>query len=123
MKLSKIENTTLREKVYTILREKIMLAEITPGERLTLRGIASQLDVSLIPVREALFRLESEKAIEIISNKHIQVKELSRTEIEEIYKIRIALESMAVERACDHSTPSALSTAKKKVLPEFEYLY
>jgi DNA-binding GntR family transcriptional regulator len=115
MKLSKIENITLRERVYEILREKIITAEIRPGEKLTLRGIACQLGVSLIPVREALFRLESEKAVEIVSNKHIQVKKLSRSEIEEIYRIRIALESMAVERACDHVSPSGLSTIKEKL--------
>jgi DNA-binding GntR family transcriptional regulator len=115
MKLPKVENATLRERVYTILKEKIMTAEIKPGENLTLRSIASQLGVSLIPVREALFQLKSEKAVEIISNKHIHVKALSRAEIEEIYRIRIELESMAVERACDQVTPSALSTVNKEL--------
>ena len=115
MELQKIDNATLREKVYSILREKITTAKIKPGERMTLRGLTEQLHVSIAPVREALFQLESEKVVEIFSNKHIQVRKLSKTEIEEIYRIRIMLESAVVERACDLMTPENLALIEKKL--------
>lgn len=115
MKLERIDNATLREKVYSILREQITTAEIKPGERLTLRGLTEQLHVSIAPVREALFQLESEKVVEIFSNKHIQVRKLSKAEIEEIYRLRVMLESTVVERACDVLTTDGLVDIKEKL--------
>ena len=103
MELPKIKNQTLREQVYEILREKITTAEIKPGERVTLRGLTQRLDVSIAPVREALFALESEKVVEIFSNKHIQIKKLAHEEIVEIYEIRANLESILMQRACDRA--------------------
>jgi DNA-binding GntR family transcriptional regulator len=101
MKLGRIENKTLRQKIYELLKEKITTADILPGEKISLRGLASELGVSIIPVREALFQLESERVIVIVSNKHIRVSNLSAGEIQEILRIRLSLETMAAEMACD----------------------
>ena len=57
MKLNKIESKTLRQKVYELLKEKIITAEILPGQKISLRNLAEMLDVSLMPVREALWGL------------------------------------------------------------------
>ena len=113
MKFGGIENITLREKIYKLLKEKISTAAILPGERLTIRGLAAQINVSLVPVREAIFQLESEKIVEIESNKQIRVKNLTGPEIEEIFRIREILEAMAVERACDLRARSALPKLKR----------
>ncbi len=100
MKLDPISTKTFRQRVYDQLKKKIISAEILPGQVMTLQGLAEQLGVSLMPIREALRHLESEQAIVIESNKRIYVNTLSAAEMEEILRIRLALETMAAEAAC-----------------------
>ena len=107
MAIEKIENKTLRQRVYEVLKEKMITAEILPGERISLRSLAKKLGVSLSPVREALLQLESERIVVIESNKSIHVNNLTPDEMEEILKIRIMLETLAAEKACD-SRPDSL---------------
>ena len=52
MKIEKISTKTLRQKVYEQLRQKIISAEILPGQVMTLQGLASQFGKSLMPVGE-----------------------------------------------------------------------
>lgn len=101
MKLEKIPTETLRQKIYEQLKQKIISAEILPGELITINDLAAKFGVSIIPVREALWQLESEKAILIQSNRKICVNNLNAKEMEEILRIRLILESDAAERACD----------------------
>lgn len=107
MVLEKISVKTMRQKVYDQLRDKIISAEILPGESISLRDLADKFGVSLMPVREALWQLESEKIIVIESNKRIRVNSLTAKEMEEALRLRIMLESLAAEKACD-------------LMPEFE---
>lgn len=101
MILEKISVKTMRQKVYDQLRDKIISAEILPGESISLRDLAKGFGVSLMPVREALWQLESEKIIVIESNKRIRVNSLTAKEMEEALRLRIILESLAAERSCD----------------------
>jgi DNA-binding GntR family transcriptional regulator len=112
MAIKKIENKTLRQRVYEVLKEKMITAEILPGEKISLRSLAEKLGVSLSPVREALLQLESERIVVIESNKSIHVNNLTQDEMDEIVKLRIMLETLAAEMACD-SLPDSL-------LPELE---
>ncbi len=77
MKLNKVDGKTLRQKVYDQLRHGIITGKILPGESIKLRDVADQFGVSLMPVREALWQLESEKVIVIESNRSIHVNELT----------------------------------------------
>src|SRR4030042_2047611 len=101
MGIEKISVKTLRQKVYDQLRDKIISAEILPGESISLRELAAKFGVSLMPVREALWQLESEKIIVIESNKRIHVNTLTAKEMEEALRLRLMLESLAAEKACD----------------------
>jgi len=107
MPLEKIEKKTLRRRVYEVLKEQMITAEILPGEKISLRSLADKLGVSLSPVREALLQLESERIVVIESNKSIHVNNLTQDEMEEVLKLRIMLETLAAERACD-SRPDSL---------------
>jgi DNA-binding GntR family transcriptional regulator len=106
--LDKIEKKTLRQTVYDQLKESIITAELLPGEPISLRGLAAKLGVSQMPVREALWQLEAEKVVVIDSNRSIRVNKLTPDELEEILQIRLALETMAAEKACDRRPDPAL---------------
>lgn len=107
MALEKIEKKTLRRRVYEVLKEQMMTAEILPGEKISLRTLADKLGVSLSPVREALLQLESERIVVIESNKSIHVNNLTPDEMEEVLELRITLETLAAQSACD-SRPDSL---------------
>lgn len=101
MAIKKIATKTLRQKVYEQLRQRILGAEILPGEIVSLRGLADKFGVSLLPVREAVWQLESERILVVRSNKRIEVNQLTRSEFDEVLSLRLLLESTAVEQACD----------------------
>jgi DNA-binding GntR family transcriptional regulator len=112
MKIEKISKKTMRQQIYDQLKRKIISAEISPGQNMTLQGLANEFGVSLMPVREALWQLESEKVIVIQSNKRIFVNAMNQKEMEEAIDIRIILESRAVERSCDRISDSDLPKLK-----------
>lgn len=100
MAIKKIATKTLRQKVYEQLRQRILGAEFLPGEIVSLRGLAEKFGVSLLPVREAVWQLESERILVVKSNKRIEVNKLTRKEFDEVLNLRLLLESTAVEKAC-----------------------
>jgi DNA-binding GntR family transcriptional regulator len=99
MKLKVIESETLQESVYNALVDAILSGRIAPGERITLESIAKQLNVSIMPVREAVRRLQARDFVSVERNRRITVRALSPESLREILEIRLLLESVAAERA------------------------
>jgi len=90
---------TLRGDVYKQLSELLMSGRVTPGEQLSLRTVAEGLGVSVMPVREAVSRLLSEKALELLPNRTLRVPTMSVSQFREITDIRVNLEGLATARA------------------------
>ena len=97
--MDKVVPRTQQERVYTRLREAILSGQFIPGRPVTLRGVAEMLDVSPMPVREALRRLTAERALELLPNRRVAVPVMSLAKLEEICDARVALETAAAERA------------------------
>lgn len=98
MRLSVSEGMVYRTKqefVYWILRRAILRCELAPGERLTTQEIADQLDVSLIPVREALQLLQSEGLVEISPHVGARVAPISESSVAEVFTLLEGLEVVA----------------------------
>lgn len=81
------------------LRSAIMAGRFSPGEKLTIRAVASALDVSLTPAREALYNLVAEGALETAANGTVYIPEMDERRIIEITKIRVNLEGLAAREA------------------------
>jgi DNA-binding GntR family transcriptional regulator len=113
MVIEKITAVTLRQKVYEQLRAKILGAELLPGEIISLRGLAEKFGVSILPVREAVWQLESEKILIVESNKRIQVNHLTGNEFKEILNLRLLLESEAVDKACKIRPPQSIPKVER----------
>ena len=90
---------TLQETVYNELLSAVASGLIPPGERLFAEKIARRMNVSQMPVREALARLEAAGFLSNLPGGGSVVRELSKENIRELIRIRLDLESMAVERA------------------------
>jgi DNA-binding GntR family transcriptional regulator len=113
LNIQPIAPTTIRAQVYEQLKNKIISAEILPGEVVTIQGLADGFGVSLMPVREALWQLESERVIVIESNKRIYVNRLTGPEVEDILRVRLVLETMAAEEACRRRVDSTLKGVRR----------
>lgn len=101
MPIERIENKTLRQKVYEEFSESIINGEMLPGQTFSLRELAEKMGVSIMPVREALWQLESEKVIIIENNKKMFINTLNRNELNDLFEVRLFLETELMERACD----------------------
>ena len=98
--LEPIKTATLQEVVYQRLLKAIIAGRIPPGEQLVLGKIAAQFSVSPMPVREAFNRLAEAGVITLQKKKSAVINTLSEEDLMEIQKIRLNLETMAVEQAC-----------------------
>lgn len=90
---------TMNERVYTALRDRIINGHLVPGRGVTLRKLAAELDVSPMPVRDAIARLVAERALRIGSNRRVFVPEMTRDRFEELVLAREKLEPEAARRA------------------------
>ncbi len=97
--LPRDDGMTTQEHAYYRLRNAIMLGALRPGTALTIRGLAQQLDLSPTPIREAVRRLSSENAIEVLGNRRLKIPDMTLGRFEELVQLRIALELHAAERA------------------------
>ena len=95
----RVASESAKQWVYRVLRRAIMTGQFTPGEPVTINGLAETLGVSAMPVREALHRLVSEGALELLDNRRVRVPDLDPQRFEDVLDARIALETRAAERA------------------------
>src|SRR5579859_2538741 len=98
---SAIPRQSLTSAVADKLRDQIIRGEIPEGAQLRQDAIATQFQVSRIPVREALRQLDAEGLIAIVPNRGAIVPALSPDDVEELFAIRALLEPEILK----HSTP------------------
>ncbi|MEZ5449823.1 MAG: GntR family transcriptional regulator [Thiolinea sp.] len=85
----------VKEWVYQSLRQALMCGRIEPGLPLTIRGLAQTLEVSPTPVREALYRLTCEGAVQVKDNRRVIVPEMTAGKLQALFDLRIVLETHA----------------------------
>jgi len=89
---------SIPELVCAELRNSIVSGELEPG-LLKIAELARHFGVSVVPIREALRRLEAEGFVSFDHNRSVRVNALSIDDIREIFLARMALESVLIERA------------------------
>jgi DNA-binding GntR family transcriptional regulator len=85
----------LAEEVVDRLREPIFRGLLAPGDRLPEEQLAETLGVSRGPIRDALSQLEREGLVVRRRNRGAVVARLRRQDLDEVYSLRQALESVA----------------------------
>lgn len=106
--LDRLEAQSLADRVYEQLRTALMRTELEPHQRLKIRDLAARLGTSETPVREALFQLVRDGAVELKPRHYVRVRRLSLAEYLEIRDIRLKLEPLAAERALPHVDDATL---------------
>ena len=90
----------LAEKVYLQLKEDIFDFRLLPGDRFSESEIAERMNASRTPVREALYRLERDGYVQVHFRSGWQVRPFDFHYFEDLYEVRVLLESEAVRRLC-----------------------
>ena len=103
-KIAMIPFRSKQEIAYNMIRESIVTGEFTPGQKLIISSLATNLSMSEIPIREALKILESEQLITRYGQS-LRVAAISVKETMELLSVRLELESMAIRRAVRILTP------------------
>ncbi|KML43577.1 GntR family transcriptional regulator [Cytobacillus firmus] len=90
---------SIRERVYLHIKDLILDGEFKAGDRLVERELAERLNISRTPIREALFRLESQGFVKTVPRKGVIVADISEKEIIEVFTILSSLEVLAAKLA------------------------
>ncbi|MDD3827360.1 MAG: GntR family transcriptional regulator [Anaerolineae bacterium] len=99
---------TVQDAVVERLRALILSRQLQPGQRLVQADLAEQLGVSRTPIRDALTRLAHEGLVNLTSYKSATVACFSAADLEEIFAVRIGLESYAAFVAARHVADAEL---------------
>jgi DNA-binding GntR family transcriptional regulator len=100
------------ETIANALRNDILQGIYKSNAPLRQDEIAARFGVSKIPVREALQQLKAEGLVTFFPNRGAVVSALSSAEVDEIYAMRIALETLVLQRAIPHLTIADLTRAE-----------
>src|SRR5256885_4399248 len=106
---------TLAEKAFGALHEAILAGRLGPGGRLPIEELADVLDMSAMPIREAVRRLDAAGLVENIPHRGARVTELSIDDLEEVYEARLALEPLTVRRAAEHFNEENTAVANNRL--------
>ncbi len=113
---------TLAHQAALELREQILSGELAPGQPLLLVEMAERLGMSIMPVREALRRLEFEGLVEQLPQRGARVSALALEDVADVYHARIVIESRAVMRAVLNFNEGSY-TALLQILQEYRQAY
>jgi DNA-binding GntR family transcriptional regulator len=111
--------STKTEMIYSYLKSNIVNGVLKPGERLIISEIAKELDVSPMPVREALQRLGQDGFVEVIPHVGANVAKMDQKTLSEIFQVRIYLDGLISMLVAQVITDKELK-ALEDILAELE---
>ena len=114
-----VKRETLQSLVHQRLCNLILEGELAPGESVTVASLASALEVSPMPVRNAISRLMALGALTTVSGRSIGVPRLDVDELADLRRVRLEIEATAVRWAVANVSGAFLETLQN-ILREME---
>jgi DNA-binding GntR family transcriptional regulator len=96
------------QRAYELIREKITTLELSPGAAISEQRLAEDLDMGLVPVREALKLLAHDDLVVITPRHGLYVADVNVPDLEQISEMRLSLESLCARLAAQRATPDDL---------------
>lgn len=106
---------SIREQVYDYLKDEIVNGKIKEGSRIVEEEFAEKLNISRTPLREAIRMLELEGLIEAREKGGVTVPKTTKKDVEEVVKIRIALETVIFEELFERVTEKDIERLEENV--------
>ena len=97
---------TLADEAYRAIREEILKGQLRPGTPLSRRRLARTLGMSVVPVTDALRRLEEAGLVEVRARAGTRVRVPTETDVRELYELREALETQSARLFAQRATPA-----------------
>ena len=110
-----IKRKTLQFEVYGQLCSLILQGGFAPGESFTVASIADALQVSPMPVREAVARLVAEKALTVVSGRSMGIPDPDQKSFEDLKNVRLEVETLALKWAMSNSTPKFIAELEENL--------
>ena len=111
-----IQKRPLKEDIFDVLHEKIISGKYKPGDWLRQDDIATQLGVSMTPVREGLDLLVSSGLAERVPYRGVRVREMSTKDVVEAYGLRLLLEVLIAQDATRNITPEQITGLERMIV-------
>jgi DNA-binding GntR family transcriptional regulator len=111
----KIASFSKKDRVVTAIRDAIVSGRMKPGDPIVESRVARQLGVGQPLIREALLDLEHQGFVQRVPYRGTSVTRLGPAEIEQIQRLRIELETLAIELARERVTPEDLKELRGMV--------
>lgn len=108
-----IDNRQLHDQVYEVLRDGILGGRFAPGQRISIREVAKELNVSITPVRDACNRLAMEGLAQVRPRSGVYVTRFTTKDIKEMYQIRLLIEPQAARETALHVSEEWLHDARQ----------
>ncbi|MDX2030665.1 MAG: GntR family transcriptional regulator [Blastocatellia bacterium] len=99
-----IQPVSKRDQVVASFKEAILSGVIQPGDAIVESKVAQQLGAGIPLVREALIELEQQGYVRKVAYKGTTVTKLARRDVEQIFRLRVELETLAIEWAKESVT-------------------
>lgn len=103
----------LAAQIYTRLKDDIFDFRLLPGDRFSEGDIAARMQVSRTPVRQALFWLQGEGFVDVHFRSGWQVREFDFKYFEDLYEIRVMMETAAIQKIVDAGYVSRLDALRE----------
>jgi DNA-binding GntR family transcriptional regulator len=116
--VTSVQTTLVTDQVYAAIRDAILSGELPAGSRLRVRDMAAMVGTSVMPVREAIRRLEEAGLAERQPHRGAVVKRLTLAELVHVYDVRRLLEVEAARLGAERIT----SEDCKKMQAEYELM-
>ncbi len=107
-------NGLILDNIYEKIKEMLYTSQLVPGQKIVYGDLAKKLNTSITPVIQTLKRLESSKTVEYVPNKGYFVKNITDTEIRELYEAREALEIFLLPNIINNTSPEIIKRITKK---------
>ena len=104
-----------KEIVYDLLREDIVKGKYKPGTRLVIDELAKQLNVSQIPIREAIQQLEADGFVTVEPYVGARTSEIDASFIYEVFAMLESMEIICSRAACDRLTDADIKKLSKMI--------
>jgi DNA-binding GntR family transcriptional regulator len=96
------------QRAYELIWEKITTLELAPGAPINDQQLAEELDMGLVPVREALRLLAHENLVNITPRHGLYVADVNAPDLEQISEMRLSLEALSARLAAQRATADDL---------------
>lgn len=90
---------TMQDRAYQALRHALIVGKLPPGKGISLRAMAKDLGVGVMPMRAAIARLSAENALTVHDNRRVSIPEMTMERFDQLMQARLLLEPACAMRA------------------------